>query len=503
MEASALISKEDLLPKSCYSSSNVLLYARGLRKAFGGQVVLNNISLKLRQGEVVLLRGENGSGKTTLLNVLTGNIEPDSGDIHVNVNGSKESFVFPRPWWRELNPFDHFTPERLSWEGIGRLWQDIRLFSTMKTLDNVLVASPRQAGENPALALLPTTYREEKKDKKAAAEWLKRFGLGGRSNSSCDKISLGQMKRVALARAIQAGAKLLFLDEPLSGLDAQGITEFMAYLRALVKEHSVTLIIVEHSFNISRVLELASTVWTLSKGHLWISDADKVNESNNRKGSSIDDLLQLIAGDQGEIVSNSLPNGAKITTVLNPMQDHGCTVIEIKDLKIKRGIRSVLDNLFFHLQKGQVSILKAPNGWGKTSLLDVIAGVYRAESGMILFKGIDIRKYPTHERIRMGIAYLRSQQSIFPSLSVDEQRRLSKTRDYFFNESPDKNRLGSLLSGGEKQKLSIEMLPEADVYLLDEPTIGLDDQAIHETYDLIRRMAIHGKTILITEPDRL
>ena len=112
---------------------HTVLSVKGLKKSFGGQVILDDISLDLKRGEVVLLRGENGSGKTTLVNILTGNLEPDKGEIHLHINGNKELFSWPRRWWKEVNPFDHFTPERLVWEGVGRVWQDIRLFPTMST----------------------------------------------------------------------------------------------------------------------------------------------------------------------------------------------------------------------------------------------------------------------------------------------------------------------------------------------------------------------------------
>ena len=92
---------------------HTVLSVKGLKKSFGGQVILDDISLDLKRGEVVLLRGENGSGKTTLVNILTGNLEPDKGELHLNINGNKELFSFPRRWWKEVNPFDHFTPERL------------------------------------------------------------------------------------------------------------------------------------------------------------------------------------------------------------------------------------------------------------------------------------------------------------------------------------------------------------------------------------------------------
>ena len=103
------------------SSQRVVLSIRDLRKTFGGQVVLDGVDADLREGEVVLLGGDNGSGKTTLLNVLTGNLEPDAGTIHLRPNGQEETFQFPRKWWDSLNPFDHFTPERVAHTSPKRL----------------------------------------------------------------------------------------------------------------------------------------------------------------------------------------------------------------------------------------------------------------------------------------------------------------------------------------------------------------------------------------------
>src|SRR5439155_9932234 len=112
------------------------------------------LDLTLHEGEVVLLRGENGSGKTTLLNILTGNLEPDAGTIHYLADNSPRSYRFPRRWWQELNPFDHFTPEFVAREGIGRTWQDVRLFNAQSLRDNIAVAAPENAGTNPICALL-------------------------------------------------------------------------------------------------------------------------------------------------------------------------------------------------------------------------------------------------------------------------------------------------------------------------------------------------------------
>ena len=483
------------------TAQKIVLSAQGIRKAFDGQVVLDGVSLELGIGEVVLLKGENASGKTTLLNILTGNLEPDSGELHVSINGSCEQFAWPRSWWKELNPFDHFTPERLAWEGVGRVWQDIRLFPTMTTLENVAVASPHQSGENPALSFaLPLVKREEKTNLAQSAEWLTRLGLDNRLDSSCDKISLGQMKRVAIARAIQAGAKVLFLDEPLSGLDNNGVNEVMSYLENLVKQAAITLVIVEHVNNIPTIMKLAHTVWTLQDGTLSSTRADEYDLSEDHSRHDLQGLISSVTGDNGTITNHDLPSGAMLTTVQSHLHEDSSVVFEAEGLVIKRGLRTVIDGFSIQLKRGQLAILEAPNGWGKSSLLDAIAGINDLEAGLLRLKGTDITALPTYQRIKSGLAYLRSSQQVFSSLSVKEHRQLTKNSNCLFRGTLNDMSKGSFLSGGEKQKILIEMLPDADVYLFDEPLIGLDQESIEDMYKLIRQLVAKGKAILITIP---
>ena len=496
-----MLAIENTSAKDTKQTDTFVLSARGLRKAFGGQVVLDDISLNLRQGKIVLLRGENGSGKTTLLNILTGNLEPDRGEIDISINGSSETFKFPKPWWRELNPFDHFTPERLAWEGIGRLWQDIRLFPTMTTFENVAVAKPKQKGENPAWALLsPGAKKDEIQNTDASSECLRKLGLSENLNSSCDKISFGHMKRVAIARAIQAGAKILFLDEPLSGLDKNEIAEVMGYLKDLVKGNSITLVIVEHVLNIPIILKLADTVWTLSNGKLTVNKVNEINEEQENDKNDLHDLLKTIAGENGRIYSEELPNGARLTDASPAEYDSSEVALQVKDLVVKRGIRTVINGLSLSLKKGQIAILEAPNGWGKSTLLDAIAGIHPVESGKIMLNGKEITSTPTHKRIRRGLSYLRSQMSVFSSLSVKEHKKLSNAKNHLFNGSLNADSKGSFLSGGEKQKLLIDMLPDADVYLLDEPMTGLDEYSIQKLAGSLSRMIHCKKAVLVTIP---
>ncbi|MBI5463659.1 MAG: sugar ABC transporter ATP-binding protein [Ignavibacteriales bacterium] len=485
------------------SVGEVVLSANGLTKAFGGNVVLDNISFDLRQGEVVLLRGENGSGKTTLLNILTGNLEPDSGEIHLSINSAREVFIWPRRWWQDLNPFDHFTPERIAWEGVGRVWQDIRLFPTMTALDNVALASPKQSGENPIMALLRLGHvnKEGLNHNEEAGRWLNGLGLGDRLDSSCDKISLGQMKRVAIARAVQAGAKVLFLDEPISGLDGKGVVEVMRYLDTLVNTNNLTIVIVEHVFNIHRVLDLATTVWTLDGGHLKVESKDDVKRRpDTRMDSDLKDWLKEVAGPDGSVETHEFVHGARLTTVAPKGTEDAPIVLEACGLVVKRGYRTVLDGLSLSLRKGQLVLLEAPNGWGKSTLFDAIAGIYPIQSGRIFLNDQRIDNLPTDKRINRGLSYLRTQQPAFGSLSIAEHKKLSSNDKDVFDNLPDSDKKVDLLSGGQKQKIMIEMLPKSDVYLLDEPFIGLDKEAIERVIDSIQIRMMESKAILITIP---
>lgn len=483
----------------------VVLSARGLSKAFGGQVVLNDVSFALKRGEVVLLRGENGSGKTTLLNILTGNIEPDAGRLHLSVNGAEEVFAWPRKWWQNLNPFDHFTPERIAWEGVGRVWQDIRLFPTMTVLDNVVLSSPKQAGENPVMALLRLgrINKEELYNQEQASKWLNGVGLGDRLHSSCDKISLGQMKRVAIARAVHAGAKILFLDEPLSGLDGAGVAEVMRYLDALVRTDSLTIVIVEHIFNIPRVLDLATIIWTLADGSLTVENREAAQRSDGSdEGLWLHDWLKEVAGPNGKVVSQDLNGGARLTTTIPKGTEDAPVILEVNDLVMRRGYRTVLDGLSFALKKGQLTLLEAPNGWGKSTLLDAIAGILSVQSGKVIFNGQAIHSFETGRRIKQGLSYLRSREPVFSSLTVAEHRRLAGQTDVGFAKTRLRGDIRSnQLSGGQKQLLLIGLQPRSVFRLLDEPFIGLDSSAVCQYSQYLRQQIEEKGTIFMAMPE--
>lgn len=471
----------------------VVLRTHGLRKAFGGHRVLDEASLELRRGEVVLLRGDNGSGKTTLLNMLTGSLEPDAGTIEVFADNVVERFSFPRPWWARLNPFDHFSPERMAQECVARTWQEIRLFGTLDLCANLAVAIPGQAGENPALALLrrPKMHGQEQVNRESARVALAELGLGGREESSADMVSLGQAKRVAIARAVLGGAKILFLDEPLAGLDREGIGQVLKLLEALARDDQITLVIVEHVFHIPRLLEMVNTVWTLAAGKLRVEDPARVREEFRHPGR--DELrlwLTQLAGPGGTIVDRPLDGGATLTTVV-PSGPTGKSVLEVEGLVVHRGSRPVVGRnagengpgLSFVLHEGELGFLQAPNGWGKTTLLEAIAGLVPVTAGTVRLFGHPVLSLPPWERARRGLSSLQARNHTFPSLTVQETLRLANVHPVPPTLEHFRSRQTSALSGGERQRLALACAIKPNspgLTLLDEPFGMLDQPGIHE-----------------------
>jgi ABC-type branched-subunit amino acid transport system ATPase component len=494
-------------------NAKTVLHVEGLSKAFGGQLVLDELCLTLHRGEVVLLRGDNGSGKTTLLNVLTGNLEPDEGRIQLVANGTEENFRFPKRWWQQLNPFDHFTPERVAEEGVGRTWQEIRLFPTQSLRDNIAVAAPRQHGENPlSLLLRPfSVRRQERKGFKDADELLKQVGLEGRENSSADMVSLAQAKRVAILRALQAGAQILFLDEPLSGLDAAGVIEVMALLRDLVRERAVTLVIVEHVLNIPRILDLSTKVWTLRSGKLVVEHPDKARE---QMGHAIDnricDWLRSMATPSSEIDTQQFPGGATLSEIDHADANGSDLVLEVHDLIVYRGKRLVIGErkgngevrgLSFTLREGQVGLLEAPNGWGKTTLLEAVAGLIPAAKGEIKIRGRDVSTTPPWRRAELGLSFLQARNNVFPTLTVQESLQLSGIDHIPRNLEQLRSRRMAELSGGEKQKVAAAcaLNGASRLGLLDEPFSALDQNSLNDVKRAIVDCSQHA-ALLVAVP---
>lgn len=492
---------DSIPPVIATGETPVLLRVGGLRKKFGGNRVLDGIDLTLRRGEVVLLSGENGSGKTTLLNILTGNIEPDSGTITYQANDRRKTYRFSSLSLRAFNPFSQFSPEFVARLGFIRTWQDVRLFNSHSLLDNITLATPKQPGEHPlvAIALPGWTRRGEDRARAAAETKLADLGLAGRALSSADMISLGQSKRVAIARAATAEARVLFLDEPLAGLDQTGVEDVLDFLRLLVTKTGLTLVIVEHALNHEFLNGFVSTEWRLDRGRLTVSPASprRGTEATVTADKLIPDWLAELSSD-AEVIEQPLPRGAILTRIRRANDGSSKALLEIENLVVSRGRRTVIKagegssdaGLGLSLHRGEIAILSAPNGWGKTTLLMCLAGLVSANRGSIKLNGRSIERYSTTRRARLGLRFVQSLALIFPSLSVFDVLGLTKARANNSLEviRPLFNKKVAQLSGGQRQLLAlVSQPPGGQVHLLDEPFAGLDSRAVSHVVDNLLR----------------
>lgn len=221
-----------------HSPAEALLRLNGVSKNFGGLKAVNRCTLDLDEGQVVGLIGPNGAGKTTLFNVITGFYSPDSGSV--NFSG------------RDISGL---PAHRIANLGISRSFQDLRLFHQMSVLDNVLVARPRQSGENLIWALLRfrQVSREEEENRSKALAFLEFVGLADKAGELAGNLSFPEQKLLSLARLLSTEARLILLDEPASGLDPVVMENLFPLIRDLVK-YGKTICIVEHNMEAIRAM---------------------------------------------------------------------------------------------------------------------------------------------------------------------------------------------------------------------------------------------------------
>lgn len=470
--------------------ASTVLEARGLRKRFGSTEVLRGVDLSLQRAELVLLMGPNAAGKTSLINILTGHLEADAGEITIRTNGTIERFSFPFGIRKRLNPFLHFLPERVARKGVMRTWQDTRLFPSLGLAENIAVSAPAHPGQNPLnLFLRPGAVKRFEQDATSEARHrLRLLQLDGRDASFGDRISLGQTKRVAIAQAITAQARILFFDEPLAGLDAEGITSVVDMLLELVRDHGTSIVVVEHHMNAPHILQIADTVWNLDRGIVTARSARDTNaEPESEKADVFAGHLERNAW---HIARESLlPKGARLRVYRRtPFTVGAKPILAVRGLAVKRGNRWVIgrvdetdqitDTLDLELYPGDIGLLLAPNGWGKTSALDSIAGLISVHAGDVEFFYRLITGWTPWRIARMGMRYVRSASSPFQDLNISEYAKLSTAGKKHWPKIESLRIMGEL-SSGESHFITQSVrfsTPYNPLMLLDEPFSGLDTE---------------------------
>lgn len=452
-------------------SDQEVLRISEIKKSFFGAQVLHGINLDLRKGEVLGLVGENGAGKSTLMNILGGVFPYDSGDMWLNGGIYKPT-----------------SPKDAQKAGIAFIHQELNLFSNLTVAQNMFI------DELPRGRLCSVKYKDMN-DK--AKEFIDRFELQASPNTKVETLSMGTRQMLEVAKALMLNAKVIIFDEPTTSLSHREKDKLFETINQL-KENGVSIIYISHI--LEDIFYLCDRVPVLRDGYIiGTDDKDKLDKFKVIKmmvGRELNQVYPYIEKKIGEVV------------------------YEAKG--IKRG--NIVNDVSLKLHSGEIVGMFGLMGAGRTELVRALFGVDKMDEGEVSFNGRTIKKITPKNCIKSGIAFItedRRQEGLLMPKSVQQNLVLVKLNEMLGilnvvsknkenNEADmainnlkikvqDKNnQLVKNLSGGNQQKVVFGkwLMRSPKLFIMDEPTRGVDVGAKYEIYSIINQMALNGSTIL-------
>ncbi|MBZ7951549.1 ABC transporter ATP-binding protein [Campylobacter sp. LH-2024] len=227
----------------------MILELKNITKSFGEVQAINETSFCINKGEIFGLIGPNGAGKTTLFNIITGNYKPTSGEVFF-----------------QEQKINHLKPYEIVHLGIARTFQNIRLFSSMNVLENVMIGFNKQMKYSilEAFFHLGRFYKVEKEFNLKAFNILEELGIVELANEKATSLSYGQQRKVEIARAMATNPKLLLLDEPAAGMNSSESDELAELILKLREKYKISILLIEHDMKF--VNQLCDKVLVLDYG---------------------------------------------------------------------------------------------------------------------------------------------------------------------------------------------------------------------------------------------
>jgi ribose transport system ATP-binding protein len=443
--------------------------AENIRKRFGGAEALRGVSLAVYPGEIVGLVGHNGAGKSTLVRILHGDLAPDEGEIRLAGEPVRLSSI----------------SDALR-KGLGVVRQELELVPDLSIAENIYL------GDESAYTRLGLLDRRQMRN--SAGPLLQRVGLDVDPAARLGSLSIGDQQLVAAARALRRAASVLLLDEPTSSLSPHETARLFEQVRALARS-GIAIIYISHRMD--EVAALCHRVIVLRDGQVVGEFAEPQRQQR--------DIISMMAPGSGTV--------ARAGGSRRP----GAPLLELRQLRTGRN-----GPTDFTLHGGEIMGLFGLVGAGRTTIARTIVGDIRRSSGDVVLKGERIFPAEPHEAYRLGVAYLsesRKTESIFSGRSVRENigvRVPQRTSRYGFVQGrPFAELAGSmirrldirpadplktieLLSGGNQQKavLGRLLVDTLDVFILDEPTHGIDILAKQDLLEVLREVAGQGKGVI-------
>ena len=240
-----------------------ILEAKNVSKIFGGLVAVNDLNISLEENSIYCVIGPNGAGKTTFFNCIVGFYEPEQGEIIFN--GEK---------------INGLAPHVITCKGIARTYQNIRLFSNMSALENILVGQHSKLSANIFDAIIRNskTRKESKKALDKAQHLLEFVGLQGLGDQLARNLPYGAQRRLEIARALGSDPKLLLLDEPTAGMNPHESAEMTTFIKRLRDELNITILLIEHDMRV--VMGISERISVLDYGSKIAEGSPKEIQTN-------------------------------------------------------------------------------------------------------------------------------------------------------------------------------------------------------------------------------
>jgi ABC-type branched-subunit amino acid transport system ATPase component len=443
------------------------LQIAGLTKRFGGLTALRDVGLTVRPGSIHAVIGPNGSGKTTLFNIISGVYRPTSGSVEFL--GRKAAGL---------------PSEVLAARGLGRTFQNTRLFSSMSVLETVLVVLHR-AG---------FAWRISREDERRALDILSFVGLADVASAAAASLPQGQRRLLEIAKVMALDPKLVLLDEPHGGLNHTETSRLIQVIRDMNKR-GMTILLIEHEMDV--VMQLADDITVLNFGQRLAQGSPAEIQAN------------------GAVIEAYLGQTAPSTAAPAPEIAIGCApLLRVKNLAVRFGDIEAVRGIDLDVYVGELVCLLGNNGAGKSTTLKAISRMVAA-TGEITFDGKSLLTKPTEQLVGMGVALVPERRRLFGGLTVLDNLRtgahgrpasyvnevMAEVLELFPSLHRLQRSLAFSLSGGEQQMLAIgrALMSRPRLLMLDEPSLGLAPKLVDQVFAKLVEVNRRGTAILLVE----
>ena len=464
-----------------FSDPQVILSMSHITKRFPGVLALNNVSFDVHVGEVHCLVGENGAGKSTLMNIMSGVYTGFEGQI-----------LF------DGHPMTLHNTRDAQNAGIAMIHQELNLVPELTVYENIFLGREHKTAR---------TILNRRSMRRAAEQLMLDLGLDIDTNRHISRLRVGQRQLVEIAKALSLNAQIIIMDEPTSALSDTEVEYLFGVIRSL-RAHDIAVIYISH--RLDEIFTIADRITVLRDGQ--VAGTALVQDITRRQ------LINLMVGRDLE--------------VLYPKEqvELGDTMLKVEHFHLHQGTNHLLKDVSLHVNRGEIVGVAGLMGAGRTQLLEAIFGVYpsRAVSGKIWLEGRSAKFSSPKAAIRRGIGLIaedRKRQSLVMERSVAENATLAALRQFMIlsslvNERAERREVERIvrvlniktpgirtlvgnLSGGNQQKVVVAkfLLANIKLFLLDEPTRGIDVGAKAEVYALVGQLAQQGTAFLLVSSE--